>query len=123
MNGWGARQFVVDPTGFVLPCLAAGQLPGATPATVREERLADIWHRSELFNRFRGTEWMPQPCGTCELREVDFGGCRCQAFQLTGDPAATDPACTLSPDHDELAAVAAAAGYAPRPLAVPRRYQ
>jgi pyrroloquinoline quinone biosynthesis protein E len=123
MNGWGSRQFVVDPTGFVLPCLAAGQLPGGTPATVRAEPLSRIWHDSELFRRFRGTEWMPQPCASCALREVDFGGCRCQAFQLTGDAAATDPACTLSPHHGDLAAVAAAAGVAPRPLPVPRRYR
>jgi pyrroloquinoline quinone biosynthesis protein E len=123
MNGWGSRQFVVAPTGSVLPCLAAGQLPGATPATVRDTPLADIWYHSELFNRFRGTEWMPQPCGTCALREVDFGGCRCQAYQLTGDPAATDPACTLSPHHGDLAAVAATAGAARRPLGVPRRYR
>jgi pyrroloquinoline quinone biosynthesis protein E len=123
MNGWGSRQFVVDPSGSVLPCLAAGQLPGATPATVREQSLAEIWHGSDLFNRFRGTEWMPQPCSSCALREVDFGGCRCQAFQLTGDPAATDPACSLSPHYDDLATVAAAAGTSPRPLAIPRRYR
>ena len=123
MNGWGSRQFVVDPAGFVLPCLAAGQLPGATPATVRQESLAQIWYASELFNRFRGTEWMPQPCGSCALREVDFGGCRCQAFQLTGDATATDPACTLSPQHGDLAAVAATAGVTPRPLPIPRRYR
>jgi pyrroloquinoline quinone biosynthesis protein E len=123
MNGWGSRQFVVDPTGSVLPCLAAGQLPGATPVTVRREALAEIWHRSELFNRFRGTHWMPEPCAGCALREVDFGGCRCQAYQLTGDAAATDPACTLSPHHDDLAAVAAAAGTTWRPLPVPRRYR
>jgi len=123
MNGWGSRQFVVAPTGPVLPCLAAGQLPGATPATTREAALAEIWHHSELFNRYRGTDWMPQPCGSCALREVDFGGCRCQAYQLTGDPAATDPACSLSPHHGDLAAVAASAGSVPRPTPIPRRYR
>jgi len=116
MNGWGARQFAVTPTGAVLPCLAAQQLPGPPAPTVRGGRLADIWYRSELFERFRGTAWMPSPCRDCALREVDFGGCRCQAFQLTGDAAATDPACSLSPDH----ALLATAGT--RPPMVPRRY-
>ena len=122
MSGWGSRQFSVSPTGVMLPCLAAEQLPGPPPPNVTDASLADIWHSSELFNRFRGTEWMPSPCHDCALREIDFGGCRCQAFQLIGDAAATDPACTLSPHHDLLADEAAHAGTAERPAIVPRRY-
>lgn len=118
-NGWASRQFAVSPTGVMLPCLAADQLPGPPAPTVTEASLADIWHSSELFNRYRGTDWMPSPCHDCALREVDFGGCRCHAFQLTGNPAATDPACTLSPHHHLLTA---AAGISERPAIVPRRY-
>jgi pyrroloquinoline quinone biosynthesis protein E len=122
MSGWGSRQFAVSPAGVMLPCLAAEQLPGPPPPSVTSATLADIWHRSELFNRFRGTEWMPSPCHDCELREVDFGGCRCQAFQLTGDAAATDPACALSPHHASLTRTVAAAGPADRPAVIRRRY-
>jgi len=105
MNGWGSRQFVVNPVGTVLPCLAADQLPGLGPVNVDDQPLRDIWFDSAAFNRFRGTDWLPEPCHSCALREVDFGGCRCQAYQLTGDPAVTDPACSLSPHHDRLALV------------------
>jgi pyrroloquinoline quinone biosynthesis protein E len=114
MNGWGSRQFVVNPVGTVLPCLAADQLPGLRPVNVDDQPLRDIWFGSAAFNRFRGTDWLPEPCHSCALREVDFGGCRCQAYQLTGDPAVTDPACSLSPHHDRLALV----GTGP---AIPRR--
>jgi pyrroloquinoline quinone biosynthesis protein E len=116
--GWGSRQFVVAPNGDMLPCLAAAQLPGLAPVNVADRPLAEIWYDSAAFNRFRGTDWMPEPCQSCALREVDFGGCRCQAYQLTGDPAATDPACHLSPHHDRLVALST-----PDPLAVavPRR--
>jgi pyrroloquinoline quinone biosynthesis protein E len=122
MSGWGSRQFAVSPTGVMLPCLAAEQLPGPQAPNVTTATLADIWHSSELFNRFRGTDWMPSPCRDCALREIDFGGCRCQSFQLTGDAAVTDPACTLSPHHHVLTREAAAAGTADRPAIVPRRY-
>ncbi|MEV6848123.1 pyrroloquinoline quinone biosynthesis protein PqqE [Actinoplanes sp. NPDC051411] len=123
MNGWGSRQFSVTPTGEMLPCLAASQLPGPPAPSVRSASLAGIWLDSELFNRFRGTEWMAAPCRDCALRELDHGGCRCQAFALTGDPAATDPACSLSPRHSSLAAIASAAGESPRPALIPRRYR
>jgi pyrroloquinoline quinone biosynthesis protein E len=99
MDGWGSRQLVVAPNGDVLPCLAAAQLPGLDIPNARHEPLRGIWYDSAAFNRFRGTDWMPEPCHTCALREVDFGGCRCQAYQLIGDPAATDPVCRLSPHH------------------------
>lgn len=123
MNGWGSRQFSVSPTGEMLPCLAAAQLPGPPAPNVRSASVAAIWRDSELFNRYRGTGWMAAPCRDCALRELDHGGCRCQAFALTGDPAATDPACSLSPRHPSLAAVAEAAGESARPALVPRRYR
>ncbi|WP_404867944.1 pyrroloquinoline quinone biosynthesis protein PqqE [Kitasatospora griseola] len=99
MNGWASRQLTVAPNGDVLPCPAAAQIPGLGVTGVRDRPLADIWFDSPAFTRFRGTDWMPEPCRSCERKELDHGGCRCQAFQLTGDPAATDPVCRLSPHH------------------------
>lgn len=98
MGGWGKNQLTVTPTGNVLPCPAAHTL-GLPEASVRERSLAWIWDESPMFRRYRGTDWMPDPCRSCERREIDFGGCRCQAFQLTGDAARTDPVCHLSPDR------------------------
>ncbi|MBX6341647.1 MAG: pyrroloquinoline quinone biosynthesis protein PqqE [Thermomicrobiaceae bacterium] len=98
MGGWGRQQLTVTPNGDVLPCPAAHIL-NLPRASVRERSLAWIWEESPLFQRFRGTEWMPEPCRSCERRTIDFGGCRCQAFLLTGDPARTDPVCYLSPDR------------------------
>jgi len=106
MQGWGARQLVIAPNGDVLPCLAAHSLPGLEIPNVREKRLADIWYASGAFEAFRGTAWMREPCRSCELRTVDFGGCRCQAYALVGDPAATDPVCGLSPHHQLVEALA-----------------
>jgi pyrroloquinoline quinone biosynthesis protein E len=103
MGGWGRRFLNVTPAGKVLPCHAAETLPGLRFPTVAEARLSEIWYHSEAFERFRGTAWMPEPCRSCERREIDWGGCRCQAFALTGDVARTDPACALSPDHTLLA--------------------
>ncbi|WIX75519.1 pyrroloquinoline quinone biosynthesis protein PqqE [Amycolatopsis carbonis] len=97
--GWGSRQLVVNPVGGVLPCLAAETLPDLQVPSVRTEALASIWYDSPAFRRFRGTDWMPDPCRGCVLKEVDFGGCRCQAYQVTGDAAATDPVCDLSKYH------------------------
>ena len=102
MGGWGRRQLTVTPTGGVLPCPAAHTLD-LPRAGVQEHSLAWIWDESPLFQRFRGTDWMPDPCRSCDRREVDFGGCRCQAFELTGDAARTDPVCHLSPDHQIVA--------------------
>jgi len=99
MYGWGVRQLIIAPNGDALPCPAAGQIPGLGVTNVRDEPLSVIWYSSTAFNRFRGTGWMPEPCRSCPRKEVDFGGCRCQAYQLTGDPAATDPVCALSPHH------------------------
>lgn len=98
MGGWASRLLIVAPNGDALPCLAAHELP-LPRASVREHPLTWIWDESPLFQRFRGTDWMPEPCRSCQRRELDFGGCRCQAFQLTGDAARTDPVCHLSPDH------------------------
>ncbi len=118
MGGWGRRQLTVVPNGDVLPCPTAHAL--AFPRTsVREHPLAWIWERSPLFQRFRGTGWMPDPCRSCDRREIDFGGCRCQAFQLTGDAARTDPVCYLSPDHGLVAAAVRAANPGTRPAGTP----
>jgi len=99
MNGWGRRYITVNPNGSVLPCPTAWEIPGLAFDNIREKSLAWIWKESENFNRFRGTEWMLEPCRSCPQREVDFGGCRCQAALLAGNPARTDPACEFSPDH------------------------
>jgi len=114
MGGWGRRQLTVVPNGDVLPCPAAHTLP-LPRASVREHSLGWIWERSPLFQRFRGTEWMPDPCRSCDRRDLDFGGCRRQAFQLTGDAARTDPVCHLSPDHGLVAEAVAAAGEEAQP--------
>lgn len=102
MGGWGADAFVVTPDGKVLPCHAAQSIPSLTFDSVTEKPLKDIWEKSEAFNRYRGFDWMPEPCRSCERRDIDFGGCRCQALALTGDAAATDPTCIKSPFHGDL---------------------
>jgi pyrroloquinoline quinone biosynthesis protein E len=109
MDGWGRRYLVVAPDGRVLPCHAAQTLPGLDFESVRDRSVAEIWYGSSAFNRFRGEGWMPEPCRSCAERGVDFGGCRCQAFHLTGDAAATDPACSLAPRHDLVVAARAGA--------------
>ena len=115
MDGWGRRFIVVSPDGLVLPCHLAHTLPGLEWESVKERALAEIWERGDALNHFRGEEWMQEPCRSCDRRTIDFGGCRCQAYHLTGDAAATDPACALSPRHAlieaarEQAAPAAAA--------------
>ncbi|SFO95318.1 pyrroloquinoline quinone biosynthesis protein E [Amycolatopsis arida] len=99
MYGWGSRQFTVAPDGRVLPCPAASVIDTLPVASVRERPLAEIWYASETFNAYRGEDWMAEPCRSCARRTVDFGGCRCQAFLLTGDAAATDPVCSRSPNR------------------------
>jgi PqqA peptide cyclase len=113
VGGWGRRSLNVTPAGKVLPCHAAESIPGLEFWSVREHSLADIWANSPAFNAFRGTDWMQEPCRSCARREIDFGGCRCQAFALTGDARATDPVCHLSPRHGEVAALAAVRTEAP----------
>ncbi len=104
MGGWGRTAMVIAPNGDVLPCQAASTIPGLELANVRDHPLEWIWTESDAFTRFRGTEWMQEPCRSCPLghQEVDFGGCRCQALRLTGDAAATDPVCKFSPHHDRV---------------------
>jgi len=99
MDGWGRRYIVVSPDGMVLPCQAAHTIPDLPMVYATERPLATIWKDSELFNAFRGEQWMPEPCRSCPQRLVDYGGCRCQAFRLTGSAAATDPACRFAPHH------------------------
>jgi pyrroloquinoline quinone biosynthesis protein E len=116
MNGWGRRYITVNPAGDVLPCPTASGIPGLKFENVRKHPLAWIWNESESFNRFRGTEWMPEPCRSCPQNEIDFGGCRCQAALLTGDAANTDPVCTLSPNRkivDDILSQLPPAGDAP----------
>jgi pyrroloquinoline quinone biosynthesis protein E len=113
VGGWGRRSLNVTPAGRVLPCHAAESIPGLEFWSVREHSLGDIWRTSPAFNAFRGTTWMQEPCRTCARRDLDFGGCRCQAFALTGDPRATDPVCHLAPDHDAVVALAAVQHEAP----------
>ena len=99
MGGWGQRTMVIAPNGDVLPCQVAAAIPELTFANVAEQSLESIWYESDAFNRFRGTDWMEEPCRSCSRKTVDFGGCRCQAFLLTGKASATDPVCHLSPEH------------------------
>jgi PqqA peptide cyclase len=99
MGGWGRRLMLINPSGKVLPCHAAEILPGISFENVREKTLAWIWQESSSFQKFRGEDWMPEPCRSCDRRTEDFGGCRCQAFLLTGDATVTDPACSLAPAH------------------------
>ena len=108
LGGWGRRSLNVTPAGRVLPCHAAEVIPDLEFWNVREHSLADIWRSSPAFTAFRGTGWMQEPCKSCERREQDFGGCRCQAFLIAGDARAADPVCHLSPQHavvERLAAV------------------
>jgi len=99
MNGWGHQQLLIDPAGRALPCHAAMVIPGLEFPKASERDLRWIWEDSPVFNRFRDESWMPEPCRSCDRRARDFGGCRCQAFLLTGDAASTDPVCTLAPKH------------------------
>jgi pyrroloquinoline quinone biosynthesis protein E len=102
----------LGPNGDVLPCQAASTIPGLELANVREHPLEWIWTQSDTFTRFRGTDWMQEPCRSCPLgrQEVDWGGCRCQALRLAGDAAATDPVCRFSPHHDRVVAARESAG-------------
>jgi PqqA peptide cyclase len=106
LSGWGQRYLTVNSIGDVLPCpTASSAIPDLRLENVRERALDWIWRESESFNRFRGTEWMPEPCQSCPQREIDFGGCRCQAALLTGNAANTDPVCELSPNRARVDAV------------------
>ncbi|MBC8095090.1 MAG: pyrroloquinoline quinone biosynthesis protein PqqE [Akkermansiaceae bacterium] len=99
LNGWGRVFLTVSADGSVLPCQTAREIRGLRFDNVRQHSLSHIWFESEVFQKFRGTDWLPEPCRSCARKEIDFGGCRCQAFLLTGDATATDPVCSLSPAH------------------------
>jgi len=110
VNGWGNMFLTVAPDGTALPCHTAKMLPGLAFPNVRNMSLREVWFDSEGFNRYRGTGWMNEPCSSCEHKEADLGGCRCQAFMLANDPAAADPVCIKSPEHHRVVeAVAQAA--------------
>jgi pyrroloquinoline quinone biosynthesis protein E len=103
MGGWGRQFFNITPSGRILPCHAAETIKTLDFESVRSNHsIAWIWANSDAFNKYRGTGWMPEPCQSCAFKEVDFGGCRCQAFAMTGDAGNTDPACSFSPHHDRL---------------------
>lgn len=117
MHGWGRLAMTVTPDGRVLPCQGAVDITGLEFPNVRETSLHAAWYESPAFNAYRGNTWMPEPCRSCDRRDEDFGGCRCQAFLLTGNAAATDPACAKSPDHHLVVAYRDAAteeSWAPR---------
>ncbi len=116
-GGWGRRTLNVTPSGRVLPCHAAESIPGLEFWSVADHSLGDIWLHSPAFNAFRGTDWMPEPCRSCDRKERDFGGCRCQSMALLGDAAATDPACSLSPFHARIEALAHTEAADPAPPA------
>ncbi len=102
MAGWGQIFLTIAPDGLALPCQGARQLPGIEFPNVRDHDIEWIWRESEAFNHFRGETWMKEPCRTCPERSKDFGGCRCQAYQFTGDATNTDPVCGLSPHHSKI---------------------
>jgi pyrroloquinoline quinone biosynthesis protein E len=107
MGGWGRQNLNVTPSGKVLPCHAAETIKTLTFDNVKDRPLAEIWLESSAFQAFRGADWMEEPCRSCDRRFTDFGGCRSQAFAFAGRAEAVDPACSFSPLHDELVAIAA----------------
>jgi len=113
MGGWGRKLMLIDPRGRAMPCHAAAVIPGLRFDNVQEHSLRWLWEESSAFQRFRGEDWMPEPCRSCERRAEDFGGCRCQAFLLTQDASATDPTCTKAPTHQLIDAALLAANSEP----------
>ncbi len=102
MNGWGSVFLSVAPDGVAMPCHNARDLPGLALPSVKTTSVADIWQRSQAFNAYRGDAWMRPPCRSCDDRHKDHGGCRCQAFMLTGDASNADPVCSKSPHHEKI---------------------
>jgi pyrroloquinoline quinone biosynthesis protein E len=107
MGGWGRKVMLISPNGEALPCHAASVIPGMRFENVKDKSLREIWESSDAFQRFRGESWMQEPCKSCYRRLQDFGGCRCQAMQITGDASATDPVCSLSPNRTKVDAILA----------------
>jgi pyrroloquinoline quinone biosynthesis protein E len=108
MGGWGRKLMLITPTGDALPCHAAQIIPGLHFENVKDRSLREIWQNSTAFQKFRGEAWMQEPCKSCDRREQDFGGCRCQALLLAGDASATDPVCSLAPTRGKADAILAA---------------
>lgn len=106
VGGWGKQSLNVTPQGRVLPCHAAETIPHLVFDNVQDKSLQDIWAHGAAFEAYRGTSWMKEPCTSCPRKEIDFGGCRCQALAITGDPANADPACSLSPFHAKITSLA-----------------
>jgi pyrroloquinoline quinone biosynthesis protein E len=106
MGGWSRDAFMITPSGDVMPCHAAHTIPGLVFENAATTALAEIWENSAAMNAYRGTDWMREPCRSCERREIDFGGCRCQAMMVAGNAAETDPACSLSPHHARMTEMA-----------------
>jgi PqqA peptide cyclase len=123
MGGWGSKLVLIDPAGRALPCHAAGVIPGMRFDNVRDRSLGSIWADSEAFRKFRGEDWMQEPCRSCDRRKEDFGGCRCQAFLLTGDAAATDPVCELAPTHGLIQEITSGAADSPEETASPNPFE
>jgi pyrroloquinoline quinone biosynthesis protein E len=119
MHGWGRAFMTVAPNGKTMPCPGAAAISSLTFENVRDTNLSAIWNESSAFTTYRGTSWMPDPCRSCDRREIDWGGCRCQAFALTGNAAAVDPACSLSPEHDIIVALRETGDR--HPTLIPRR--
>ena len=120
MGGWARKFMLVTPEGDALPCHAAKIIPGLRFENLKDRSLGEIWEKSEAFRKFRGEDWLPEPCKSCDRRDRDFGGCRCQAFLLTGDATATDPVCSLAPQRSVVDAIVATAnGPAPSTLVKP----
>src|SRR6266849_4956314 len=113
MGGWGRKLMLITPAGEALPCHAAKIIPGLQFENVKDRSLSEIWKNSEAFQKFRGEAWMQEPCKTCDRREQDFGGCRCQALLLAGDAAATDPVCSLAPLRPKVDAILSSLNSAP----------
>ena len=109
MGGWARKFVLVTPDGDALPCHAAKMIPGLQFENLKDRSLGEIWEKSDAFRKFRGEEWMPEPCKSCDRRDRDFGGCRCQAFLLTADATATDPVCSLAPQRPLVDAIVASA--------------
>jgi PqqA peptide cyclase len=105
MGGWARKLMLVTPSGDALPCHAARVIPGLSFENVKDRSLREIWEVSDAFQKFRGESWMQEPCKTCDRRALDFGGCRCQAFLLAADAAATDPVCSLAPQRPKVDAI------------------
>src|SRR5438105_4983335 len=123
MNGWGRMFLTIAPDGTALPCPAASVIPDLDPPSVTDRSIGWIWYESRTFNRFRGFDWMSDPCRSCPRRFEDFGGCRCQAFLLAGDPAVTDPVCVYSPHRHLVTEAITTATQDPGPPAVYRAHR